>query len=291
MNFMDFVEEFRRELQQPAPAPERLALAIAGIAYPAIDIEAECAQLDQLASTVRRALEQIPPGFERAERFLDVLYHDLGFTGNRQHYYDPDNSMFNIVLRRRTGLPIMLSLVYMAVGRRLDLDVEGIGFPGHFMVRYQDELGQWLIDPFHGKVIEVSAAEHYLSQVFEQTVNLPSESYQPVTAPLLAQRILYNLRNVYLSHKAFTMALRITNYLLALAPLEPGVWQERGLLYYQEEDWEQASYTLRRYFHLTGQLFLAHGLEPTADATPPTAAEPQLWEIFQQIEEMRRRIN
>lgn len=290
---MDFVEEFRRELQQPAPEPERLALAIAGIAYPAIDIEAERVQLDQIAGVVRRALEQIPPGFERAERFLDVLYHDLGFTGNRQQYYDPDNSMLNVVLRRRIGLPIMLSLIYLAVGRRLGLDVEGIGFPSHFMVRYQDELGQWLIDPFHGKVIEASAAEHYLSQLFEQTVILPSSSYQPVNAPLLAQRILYNLRNVYLSHKAFTMALRITDYLLVLAPTEPGIWQERGLLYYQEEDWEQASYALRRYFHLTGQLFLAHGLEatPAAAPQPQNTADPQLLEIFQQIEEMRRRIN
>lgn len=290
---MDFVAAFRRELQQPTPQPERLALAIAGIAYPTLDIDGETAQLDQIAGVVRRALGNIPAGFERAERFLDVLYHDLGFTGNHQQYYDADNSLLNVVLRRRMGLPIMLSLVYIAVGRRLDIAIEGIGFPGHFMVRYQDEMGSWLLDPFHGKVMEVSAAKGYLSQLFEQPVVLPSDSYQPVSPALLAQRILYNLRNVYLSHKDFTMALHITDYLMVLAPTEPGVWQERGLLYYQQEDWEQASYALRRYFHLTGQLFLAHGLEADVAVAPrPTPkTEPQLLEIFQQIEEMRRRIN
>ena len=150
---MDFLECFRRELQQNDPATERLAFYIAGMAYPLLDVAEEMARLEKIVAVVNRALVAIEPGYERAMRFLDVLYYDLGFVGNRDNYYEPNNSFFNIVLQDRTGLPIMLSLLYMTIGQRLGIDVAGMGFPGHFMVRYRDDAGRWLIDPFNGKLI------------------------------------------------------------------------------------------------------------------------------------------
>ncbi|MCB0084514.1 MAG: transglutaminase family protein [Caldilineaceae bacterium] len=292
---MDFLSSFRRELVQREPAPERLALYIAGMAYPSLDINEEMQRIEAVAAIVQRALSPIDAGYERAMRFLDVLYFDLGFVGNRENYYEPNNSFFNIVLQQRTGLPIMLSLLYMAIGKRLHLDVAGMGFPGHFMVRYQEGNESWLLDPFHGKLLADTEVNHYLAELFGQPVNLPLASFTPVTPSALAQRILNNLRNIYLGHHAFTMALKVTDYLLAIDPQDRNIWRERGLLYYQEENWEAASYSLRRYFYLSGQLLVAHGLaesdlaEHFSPAVPPD--DEQVLEIFFQIEEMRKRIN
>lgn len=292
---MDFLGCFYRELQQNDPAAERLALYIAGMAYPTLDVEEEMARLDAITAIVNRALVPIDAGYERALRFLDVLYYDLGFVGNRDNYYEPNNSFFNIVLQQRTGLPIMLSLLYMVVGKRLNLDVQGMGFPGHFMVRVRDANGSWLLDPFNGKLIVAEEIDSYLGDLLGQPVRLSSASFTPVTPNELARRILYNLRNVYLGHHTFTMALHVTDYLLALDPQDRDIWRERGLLHYQEDHWEAASYSLRRYFYLSGQLMVAHGLaEPDlTESIPPTLPpdDDQVLEIFFQIEEMRKRIN
>lgn len=290
---MTFLDRFRDELADPDPKPEELALLIAGMAYPDLAVEEHVTQLDQLAAVVRRALHGLPAGYERAARLVDVLHYDLGFTGNREYYYDPDNSYFNVVLRRRVGLPIMLSLLCIAIGRRLELDIAGLGFPGHFMARYQDEAGAWLLDPFHNQVMALDAASSYLSGLFERPVTLASDMFTPVSATALAQRILQNLRNVYLSQKNFGMTLQVLEYLLLLTPEEPSLWQEKGLLHYQVDHWEEASYHLRRYFFLAGQYMLAYGHEKNSELATTTlqAHDRQILAIFQQVEEMRRRIN
>jgi len=292
---MDFLRCFYHELQQNDPAPERLALYIAGMAYPTLDVEEEMARLDAITAIVNRALFSIDVGYERSMRFLDVLYYDLGFVGNRDNYYEPNNSFFNNVLQQRTGLPIMLSLLYMVIGKRLNLDVEGMGFPGHFMVRIRDGNGSWLLDPFNGKLVVAEEINGYLSDLFGQPVTLPKASFTPVAPVELARRILNNLRNVYLGQHAFAKVLQVTDYLLVIDPQDRDTWRERGLLHYQEDHWEAASYSLRRYFYLSGQLMVAHGLvepdltEPVPPTLPPD--DDQVLEIFFQIEEMRKRIN
>lgn len=290
---MKHLEVFRRELALVDPAPERLALAIAGLAYPTLDIPTHLAHLDALAHQMQQALNKTALGRSRAEQFLKTFTHELGFYGNQDDYYDPDNSMLNRVLERRTGLPILLSLLCMSIGRRIDCTISGVGFPGHFMAIYRDAKGAWILDPFHGAVIETHEAATYLTRLFSQPVTLTPDIFAAVAPTLLAQRILFNLRNIYLGRKEYMLAARVIDYLLILTPTEAQLWQERGLLYYQSSDWEQASRDLHRYFFLTDQLMLALGHEQNAEvawATLPPHSR-QLIEIFQQIEAMRRRIN
>ncbi|MEZ4683648.1 MAG: transglutaminase-like domain-containing protein [Caldilineaceae bacterium] len=177
---MNFLRSFHDELQKAEPEPERLALYVAGMAYPTLDVEQELLRLEQITATVSRALVAMEPGYERAMRFLDVLYYDLGFVGNHENYYEPNNSFFNIVLQRRTGLPIMLSLLYMTIGKQLSLEIAGMGFPSHFMVRYHDHVGTWYIDPFHGKLIPELEVTDYLTQLFNRPITLPKESFSPL---------------------------------------------------------------------------------------------------------------
>jgi regulator of sirC expression with transglutaminase-like and TPR domain len=287
---MDFVRHFRQELLRPTPRPEHLALAIAGIAEPALDMEHYLRQLDELAHVVRVALGEGAPGRARAEHFLQIITQDLGFVGNRDNYYDPANSFLPAVLRERTGLPIMLSLVCMAIGRRIGLVIDGVGFPGHFMARYRDEAGAWLLDPFNGEVVECSDADLYLSQIFQRPVAVPAQMHEAVSAPALAHRILNNLRNVYLNRGDYVHAAQVLDYLLELAPAQAEFWQERGLMHFHNEQWELATYDLKRYFYLQGRLMLALGQEDQTEIELD-AQEQQLLTVFRQIQELRRRLN
>ncbi len=289
---MDFVKQFTQELKRSNPVPEQLALAIAGLAYPSLDIEQYLMQLDEMAQIVQRSLDSVPLGKERAIHFLHMINEQLGFTGNRDNYYEPENSFLNIVLERRQGLPIMLSLVCMVIGRRINIDIAGIGFPGHFMARYQDEAGIWILDPFNGAVLDHEEAADYLSRIFSQPIKLAPDAYEAVSIPVVAQRILNNLRGIYLNKRDFVMAARVMDYLLVLEPTNALLWRDRGILHQSNADWEAAARDLRHYFFLTGQLMVAFEQgKPEDTAAKPNPQDRQVIDIFRRIEETRRQIN
>ncbi len=290
---MDFVKQFARELNKPNPQPERLALAIAGLAFPTLEPQKYLDQLDEMAELVQRGLFAVPAGKERAQHFLQFINQQFGFVGNRDHYYDPNNSFLNVVMERRTGLPIMLSLLCMAIGQRIHVDIAGIGFPGHFMARYQDAAGVWLLDPFHGQVLDSSEATEYLARIFGQPIRLTPDAYEAVTAAALAQRILNNLRSVYLSQKAFGMAAKVMDYMLIFTPTTATAWRERGLLHHYNENWDAAAHDIRHYFFLIGQpISILEAKDQDKDnSVQLDKQDQQLYEVLQKIEEIRRQVN
>jgi regulator of sirC expression with transglutaminase-like and TPR domain len=280
-----WLAKFADELRGPQAAPERLALAIAAMAYPELDMQRCLADVDHLAAAVRSAIGDIEAGEPRARRFLEVLTDDLGFHGNHEEYYDPRNSFLNDVLDRRVGLPILLSVLCMAIGRRLDIRIDGMGFPGHFMVRYVDPTGAWLLDPFHGQLLEDAAAGDYLKKLYGRPVALPAVGLEPVTMRALAQRMLANLRGVYLNEGNTVMAARVLDYFLVLAPNDADLWQERGVLHHQMGEWDRSVRDLRRYFFLTGQL--AATLSASDSGETLRRKERELLTILQESEQLR----
>src|SRR5688572_26859663 len=139
----DPASAFAAEL--PNASPERLALAIARIAYPDLNAEKYLELLDEMSAAVRTRVAEAAPGGPRALALIQAMRLDLGLRGNTERYYDAANSYLNVVLERRMGLPIMLCMILTAIGQRLGLSVEGAGFPGHFMARYEDEEGVWIL--------------------------------------------------------------------------------------------------------------------------------------------------
>jgi hypothetical protein len=173
-----------------APADTRLdvaAFCIAAHAHPGLDIDAWCGRLDELAG------ECAVPTFDgvRAQ-----LFDSAGFHGNRTDYADPENSFLDSVITRRTGIPIMLSVLMMEVGRRLGVDVRGVGMPGHFLVQDGDATdGRWC-DPFHGGAVydladcrNLFARLHGSAQRFHEGFLRPSSSHE------ILARMLTNLEH------------------------------------------------------------------------------------------------
>ncbi len=299
---MDHLTAFWTELETGTDQPERLALLIGNLIDPLLDVDAYIRRLNELADQVDQRMPGGVVGRAQAEALIAILHQEMEFFGNVDNYYDPDNSFLHRVLDTRLGLPITLSLLYIAIGRRLGINLQGMGFPGHFMLEYQDGSGTWMLDPFHGKVIASEELSYYLSQIFQQPIRLSvsPDQYQVDTSALIL-RILNNLRTVYLSNHRLAEALSVLDYMVTLESENASLWRDRGLLHYQLNNLLAAESDLRRYFLRRDRLHLfaaAMALSGAIAAGWTSTAERKLTDedqrvlfVVEQIRENIRRLN
>lgn len=193
---------------------EEAAWLLAQTQYPEINAEAYAALLDGFAGDVRERLQATTEPRKVLTTLNHYLFEELGFTGNEGDYYEPENSYFNRVLDRRTGNPISLCLVYLLVGRRLQLPLAGIGFPGHFICRFQSSAAEWFIDCFNrGKLLTKADCIQYLLQ---GNYSVRTDYLAPVSSRRMLLRICGNLHQIYLRLENAEAATRFQRYLVAL---------------------------------------------------------------------------
>jgi len=275
----------------------RAALAIAQSEYPALRAETYLARLDRLAATAldRSAGEGGPYRLIAAMNY--VLFTQEGYRGNHDDYYDPRNSFLNEVIERRIGIPITLSVLYMEVARRVGLELHGVGFPGHFLVKYagqgeemillknptnastrlsmngkspmistappfvlrfsKDE--RWVfqqnqeivIDPFdRGEVRMVEELQQMLDGWYGGKLAFRPEFFSPVSNRQIINRMLNNLKAIYLRGQDFLRALSVAERLVILDPTSAPELRDRGLLNLKLECFQQALDDLETYLSL-----------------------------------------
>ncbi len=183
--------------------------------YPDINVEAYRALLDTFASALRQRIDFNETDKEILIAINNYIFDELGFTGDEENYYDPQNSYLNRVIDRRRGNPINLSLLYLLLARRLQLPVAGIGLPGHFICRYQSMSGEIYVDPFHhGKFLTKADCIQYL---VSGSHGLQDEFLAPVSTRRLLMRICSNLHQIYSQKDLTEETTRLQRYLVALA--------------------------------------------------------------------------
>jgi regulator of sirC expression with transglutaminase-like and TPR domain len=126
------------------------AFLIARYAYPTLEVDLYGRQLDEMAQEVRDRIGPRASGEETVKTLNRYLFIEQGFKGNTKNYYELENSYINRVIDRRTGIPISLSTIYLIIGKRLGLPVQGIGMPGHFLVKFESERYKIFVDCFNG---------------------------------------------------------------------------------------------------------------------------------------------
>ncbi|HYE15439.1 MAG TPA: transglutaminase-like domain-containing protein [Pyrinomonadaceae bacterium] len=185
------------------------------------------------------------------EALNEYLFGELGFAGNESDYYDPRNSMLHRVLGRRTGIPITLSLVYMEVGRRAGLAVEGVGLPGHFIVRARAG-GQEpvLVDPFNGRIVDREECQRRVDFIYGGEMTLSDEHLRPLGARPILVRLLNNLKSIYTQAQLFRRALSVVERILLVTPNDLGERRDRGLLLAQVGRLPEAIDEIQSYLNL-----------------------------------------
>lgn len=227
---------------------EEIAFLVAREKHPSLDRTVYRERIDEFARRAAIRVANVQGGHQVAEALGRYLFEEEGFRGNSSDYYNPANSFLNDVMDQRRGIPITLSILYIAIGRRLGLPLSGVAFPGHFLVRFDDPFGAFFVDPFHqGKILTESDCRRRLQDLFGGEIPFHPEFVMPSRHREILVRMLTNLKVIYMTRREFAMALQILNRILLFNPLGMEEMKERGLVYYHMECFGKALQDLETY--------------------------------------------
>lgn len=286
----DLLESLVEATSAPDASLARAALLIAQVEYPRLEPEPYLAALDEMGRGARDAIARLGDcsGDRTPARCVqavnDYLFGELKFVGNRDRYEDPRNSCLNEVLERRTGIPITLSLVYMEVAARAGLKIDGINFPGHFLVRCPEPKGKpssgLIIDPFHkGALLTERDCRLLLQRHVGEEAPFTRSLLSAATRHQVVVRMLLNLKRIYVNMRSFPQARYVTELLLALTPSALSELRDRGLLAYHLNDVTSALRDLQTYLKLAAMSEI--------DDDDEREERDQIWE---HVKTLRRRV-
>jgi regulator of sirC expression with transglutaminase-like and TPR domain len=285
----DLVDALVAASNAPGTGLARAALAIARIEYPKLDPEPYVGKLDAMGAAARRAIDEDIEATGNTSTLTCIravnsyLFDQQQFAGNRDKYEDPRNSCLNEVLDRRMGIPITLSVVYMEVARRAGILVDGVNFPGHFLVRCPEVNKRGssglIIDPFHGGALlsehdcRLLLQRHVGSEVaFDKSLLAPATRHQIIV------RMLLNLKRLYVHMRSFPQARLVTEMLIAITPSALSELRDRGLLAYHLNDVTGALRDLQTYLKLASM----------SEMDKDTRNEHE--QIWEHVKTLRRRV-
>ncbi len=231
-------------------------LMIAEDAYPELQAERYLGDIERMALRLRTRAASSHAPEERVLALNQFLFEELGYRGNAEQYYDPRNSYLNEVMDRRTGIPITLAVLYMAIGRRIGLPLEGVSFPGHFLVRLRLRRGVLVLDPFDGGTpLAEDELRTRLQRVIPKDVadnvavaELPLDQFlEPATPRQILARVLRNLKAIYRDADQPERMLAVLNRMLVVTPEASAELRDRGVVYQRLECYQAARKDLSDY--------------------------------------------
>lgn len=206
------------------------ALEIAADAYPGLDRELQRRRIQALAEPLLRQEVGTLGAPAQAVALAAHLHHDCGFRGNDADYYSPENSFINRVLDTRLGIPISLAVIYIEVATRAGVRASGVGFPGHFLVRVEDDVDVVLLDPFSSRTLTRADLEALLASATAGKLQLEESMIEPTPIRHVIARMLFNLRNIYARQADHQRLLVTLDRLVDVLPEALEHRRDRGLL-------------------------------------------------------------
>ena len=211
------------------------AVSLAQDEYPELDVNDILAEVDQLIARVRRRIAADAAPLQKFRILNQFFYQDLGFGGNLNDYYDPDNSYISVMLRTRRGIPISLAVLWMELAQGLGLSVRGVGFPGHFMVKINMPIGQVVLDPVTGRSLSREDLAERLEPYNHRSglvdeFDVPLGLYLQAASPRdIIARMLHNLKEIHETQADWTRLLAVQERLVLLLPRAWSEYRDRGL--------------------------------------------------------------
>jgi regulator of sirC expression with transglutaminase-like and TPR domain len=211
------------------------AASIAQDEEPQLDIQEVLATCDALLVRLKRRVKAEADPMRKLSVLNQFFYTDLGFSGNANNFYAPENSYVNEVLQTRRGIPISIAVIWLELAQALELQAEGISFPGHFLVKVTLPEGLVVLDPLTGDSLGLDNLAERLAP-FRQHLGDASDMEAPLGLYLqpapprdILTRMLRNLKEIFNSQEDWQRLIKVQDRLLVLHPDAPAEKRDRGL--------------------------------------------------------------
>ena len=216
--------------------------------YHDLDIAKYVERINEIGNSIRMKISGVKNPTYLISILNEYLFDELGFCGAEEDYYDPGNSFLNIVLDKKTGIPITLSIIYAEAAKNIGLDLKIVGFPGHVIVKYKNEI---ILDPFYrGRLLTIENLEEILDRNFGDGVEFVPEYLNEATTEQLLTRLLRNLKNAYTQSYAYDSAMKCTDMILGMQPESPEEIRDKGILEERLLRYDKALPLLNKYLEL-----------------------------------------
>ncbi len=216
--------------------------------YHDLDISKYIKKINEIGNSLNLKINEIKNSTYLISMLNEYLFDELGFRGAEEDYYDPGNSFLNVVFDKKTGIPITLSIIYAEIAKNIGLDLQIVGFPGHVIVKYKNEI---ILDPFYrGRLLTIDNLEEILDRNFGDGVEFIPEYLNEATTEQLLTRLLRNLKNAYTQSYAYDKAMKCTDMILGMQPESPEEIRDKGILEERLLRYDKALPLLNKYLEL-----------------------------------------
>ena len=216
--------------------------------YHDLDISKYIKKINEVGYSLSLKINEIKNPTYLISMLNEYFFDELGFHGAEEDYYDPGNSFLNVVFDKKTGIPITLSIIYAEIAKNIGLDLQIVGFPGHVIVKYKNEI---ILDPFYrGRLLTIDNLEEILDRNFGDGVEFIPEYLNEATTEQLLTRLLRNLKNAYTQSYAYDKAMKCTDMILGMQPESPEEIRDKGILEERLLRYDKALPLLNKYLEL-----------------------------------------
>lgn len=196
--------------------------------YPDLDVEQYVKKISKIGMSLKESVSDVKNPTYLISMLNEHLFENLGFSGDDDDYYNPKNNFLNKVIDEKTGLPITLSVLYAEVAKFVGLDLRLVGFPGHILVKYGEEM---ILDPFYdGRLLDIDDLQEVLDINFGGELEFRPEFLDEILPEQILVRMARNLKNSYAQSFVYDKALRCVNMVLAIEPESPDDIRDKGIL-------------------------------------------------------------
>jgi len=216
--------------------------------YSDLNITDYIQKLHAVGEDLKNSLSEVKNPTYLVSMLNEYMFGGLGFAGNNDDYYNPKNNFLNVVLDKKSGIPITLSIIYIQLANHIGLDLRPVGFPSHFLVKYSEEL---ILDPFNrGRLLSIDDLQEILDRNYGGNVEFSPDFLNEIRPEHILIRIGRNLKNSYTQSFNYTMALHCINMILGIEPESPEEIRDKGIVESRQLKYELALRSLNKYLEI-----------------------------------------
>ena len=229
------------------------AVAVAQHAYPDLDVQGVLDKIDQWGNKLKKQITPDTPPIQRLQLLKHFFYQELGFGPNPNDFYAPENSYLHQIIENRRGIPISLAVLMMELGQQIGLNIRGVSFPNHFMMRISLQQGEIIMDPLTGDSLSKNQLQEMLdpyldAKGYRGELSLPLNIFLRASSPReILSRFMRNLKMIYSEDERWERLLGIQERLVILLPDSTEEIRDRGLIFAQLEYIRPAIVDLQHY--------------------------------------------